>query len=114
MFLHPLFHRWKLHIVAKEMAQILVVFLRQRHFDVLKGEHLSLAKPFLGEYLLIAVRAGIYLHIAGLVIVLAMTYLFHLSQEITAHLGATEVGYRLDDKAAPLLGICEQMYIFAK
>ena len=52
MLLHPLFLGRKLHIVVEEMAQILVVLLRQRHFDILKRKHLSLAEPFLRKYLL--------------------------------------------------------------
>ena len=52
MLLHPLFLGRKLHIIVEEMSKILVVFLRKRNLDILKREHLSLTKPFLGENLL--------------------------------------------------------------
>ena len=96
------------------MAQILVVFLWQRHLGILKREHLAIAKPFLGEHLLISIRTGIYLHVASLVVVVAMTNLIHLGNESAADSRTAEEGKRLYGKTPPLLRVGEQMHILTK
>ena len=96
------------------MAEILVVFFGQRHFDILKGEQNSFAKPLLGEYLLISIGTSIYLHIFCLIIIISMTYLIHLRNKMPANRRATEVSKGLDGKTPPLLRVGKQLKVFTK
>ena len=49
MFLYPLFYWRQLHVVAEEVAEILVVFCRQKYGGVFEGEWFAVAKPCLRE-----------------------------------------------------------------
>ena len=100
MFLYSLFYGWKLHIVAKEVAQIGISLLRQQDGGILEREFLALAEPFLRENLLIVVGTCIHQYVLRLIEVIPVTHLVHLLDEAVAHLAAAEEGERLDGKAA--------------
>ena len=114
MFLYALFHRRELHIVAKEMAEIFVVLLRQRHLGVLKLEHPSLAKPLFRKHFLKTVGTSIYLHVACLVVVVEMAQRVHLPNKMPAYCAAEEVGCCLYGKSSPFLWVCKQRHVLAE
>lgn len=101
MFLHSLFHRRVLHVVAEEVAEIGVCLLRQEHGGVLERELLAFAEPFLREYLLVMIRTCIYLYVFCFVEIIEMAQLIHLLDEAAAKNGAEEEACRLDGEATP-------------
>ncbi len=105
---YSLLYGWKLHIVAKEVAQIGICLLWQQDGGILEWKFLSLAKPFLRENLLIMVGTCIHQYVLRLIEVIAMTHLVHLLDETVAHLAAAEEGERLDGKPAPGFLVQEQ------
>lgn len=114
MFFYSLLHRRELHVVIEEMAEILVVFLRQENRGVLKRKFLALTKPCLWENLLVMIRARIYLHVLRLVEIIEMTHLIHLLDQAMAYLLTEKEAQRLDGKTPQGLLVEEQGEIIPK
>lgn len=114
MFLYPLFYWRQLHVVAEEVAEILVVFCRQKYGGVFEGEWFAVAKPCLREDFAFMIGACVNLYVLCFVEVVEMTQMIHFRNEMFAHEVAEEEGCRLDDKTSPGLTMGEQCQIFAK
>lgn len=114
MFLYPLFYWRQLHVVAEEVAEILVVFCRQKYGGVFEGEWFAVAKPCLREDFAFMIGACVNLYVLCFVEVVEMTQMIHFRNEMSAHEVAEEEGCRLDDKTSPGLTMGEQCQVFAK
>lgn len=73
MFLYPLFYWRQLHVVAEEVAEILVVFCRQKYGGVFEGEWFAVAKPCLREDFAFMIGACVNLYVLCFIEVVEMT-----------------------------------------
>ena len=110
----PFLDRRQLHIVAKEMTQVMVVAIRQAHFDSLKRELHRSTDPGTGINLLIAIDTTVHHHMTrGAKRVTTTDIIQHL-QQMTTITPSSQEPPRLITETTPLMSVEQQTEILAK
>ena len=110
----PFLDRRQLHIVAKEMAQVMVVAIRQAHFDSFKRELHRSADPRTGIDLLVTIDTTIHHNMARGTKGMTMTDIVHHPQQMTTITPPTQEPARLVTETTPLMSVEQQAEILTK